>query len=83
MVDDELLKILCCPETHQPLRRAETEVIERLNREAAEGRLKNRGGQPVVQKLDGGLVREDGHYVYPIRHEIPVLLIDEAIPLAS
>lgn len=83
MVDDELLKILCCPESHQPLRRAEAAVIERLNREVAEGRLKNRAGQPVTQKLDGGLVREDGRYLYPIRHEIPVMLIDEAIPLAS
>ena len=27
------------------------------------------------------LVREDGVYMYPIRDDIPIMLIDEAIPL--
>jgi uncharacterized protein YbaR (Trm112 family) len=29
------------------------------------------------------LVRADGKFIYPIRQEIPIMLIDEAIPLAS
>jgi uncharacterized protein YbaR (Trm112 family) len=30
--------------------------------------------------IDSGLVREDKRYVYPIRQDIPIMLIDEAIP---
>ena len=83
MIDAELLKILSCPETHQELRLAEPAVIERLNQQSAAGTLKNRSGAVVSEKLDGGLVRADGRFLYPIRQQIPIMLIDEAIPLAS
>ncbi len=81
MIDAELLKILCCPETHQPLRVAEPALVEKLNQQIAAGGLQNRAGQPVAVNLDGGLVRADGKFLYPIRRDIPVMLVDEAIPL--
>jgi uncharacterized protein YbaR (Trm112 family) len=81
MIDAELLKILCCPETHQELRVADSALVEKLNQQAVAGTLKNRAGQPVKEKLDGGLVRADGKFLYPIRKDIPVMLVDEAIPL--
>ena len=81
MLDAELLKILCCPETHQPVSPAPPQLLETLNREIAAGRVQNRAGQKVSTKLDGGLVREDRKYLYPIRGTIPVMLIDEALPL--
>ncbi|HYT59070.1 MAG TPA: Trm112 family protein [Haliangiales bacterium] len=83
MLDPELLKIMCCPETHQPIALAEPLLIEELNRRIAAGQLKNHGGQPVMEKIDGGLVREDGKCLYPIRGNIPIMLIDEAIPLTA
>lgn len=82
-MDSELLKILCCPETHQELRLAEPALIEKLNRQITTGELRNRAGKPATEKLDGGLVRADGKFLYPIRQKIPVLLVDEAIPLAG
>jgi uncharacterized protein YbaR (Trm112 family) len=81
MIDAELLKILCCPETHQGLRVADSVLVENLNQQIGVGALKNRAGQPVKEKLDGGLARADGKFVYPIRQDIPVMLVDEAIPL--
>jgi uncharacterized protein YbaR (Trm112 family) len=81
MIDPELLKIMCCPETHQPIAIAEQTLIDRLNQQIAAGQLKNRAGQPVKEKIDGGLVREDKKFLYPIRNKIPIMLIDEAIPL--
>ena len=81
MIDAERLKILCCPETHQNLRVAEPALIEQLNQQSGASSLKNRAGQPVKAKLDGGLVRGDGKFLYPIRQDIPVMLVDEAIPL--
>lgn len=83
MVDPELLKIMCCPETHQELRLAESVVIEKINRQIAAGSLVNRAGQPVKEAIEGGLVRADGKLLYPIRRNIPVMLVEEGIPLAG
>jgi uncharacterized protein len=83
MIDPELLKILCCPDTHQEVRLAEPAVIEKLNGRIATGAVTNRAGQRVTEKVDGGLVRTDGKLLYPIRRGIPVMLVDEGIPLAD
>ncbi len=81
MITPDLLGILCCPETHQDLRLAQPAVVEKLNAQIAAGTLKNRIGQPIQEKIDGGLIRSDGRFLYPIRRDIPVMLVDEAIPL--
>ena len=83
MINADLLKIMCCPETHQPIAVAEPALIEKLNQLIAAGQLKNRAGQPIKEKIDGGLVREDRKFAYPVRENIPIMLIDEAIPLAE
>lgn len=81
MIDKELLEILACPETHQPLKEADAALLETVNAKVAAGEATNRGGEAVTEALEGGLVREDGKVVYPIRDRIPVLLIDEGIEL--
>lgn len=81
MIDPELLEILACPGTHQPLAMAESELVASLNAAIEAGGLENVGGASVEGPLDGGLVREDGTVVYPIRDHIPVLLVDEGIAL--
>jgi uncharacterized protein YbaR (Trm112 family) len=80
MVDKELLDILCCPETKQDLKLVEGEVIKKINAKIKLGSLKNRGGEVVKEEIDAGLLREDKKYLYPIREDIPIMLIDEAIP---
>lgn len=81
MIDPELLDILVCPETKQPVEPAADELVERLNDAIRRGELRDRSGDTVRDALDGGLVREDGTLLYPVRDDIPVMLIDEAIPL--
>jgi len=83
VVDQELLDILVCPETRQPLRRAGQDILDRLNIAAAAGTLVNRAGTRVAGPVLEGLVREDGLVLYPVREDIPIMLVDEAIPLAS
>ena len=81
MIDQDLLAILVCPETHQPLQPAAAPLVERLNADIAAGRQQNRGGKTVTEKIDGGLVRTDGKFLYAVRQDIPVMLIDEALAL--
>lgn len=76
----ELLDILVCPETKQPLRLADEALLSRLNSAISAGTLENRAGATVRAPLDAGLLREDGEILYPIRDDIPILLLDEAIP---
>jgi uncharacterized protein len=83
VIDKELLAILACPETHQPLAVADAALLARVNARIKAGGQKNVGGTAVTEPLDAGLVREDGRIVYPIRDEIPVLLIDEGLPTAG
>jgi uncharacterized protein YbaR (Trm112 family) len=81
MISPELLSILCCPESHQALNWAEPELVAKLNQDIATGRVRNRGGAAIHEPIEAGLIRADRQYLYPVRRQIPVLLIDEAIPL--
>jgi uncharacterized protein YbaR (Trm112 family) len=81
MFDERLLEILVCPQDHTPLTLADDELIARLNQEIAAGRIRNRVGDPVAEPITGGLLRQDRTVLYPIIDGIPVLLVEEAIPL--
>ena len=60
---------------------ADPQLLERLNELISRGDLLNREGDVVVDPLEEGLVREDGAVLYPVREEIPIMLIGEGIPL--
>jgi uncharacterized protein YbaR (Trm112 family) len=79
--DVELLSMICCPETHQELKPASSSLLETLHQLMKAGRLKNRAGRLLDEQFEGGLVRADGRYLYPLHRGIPILLVDEAIPL--
>jgi uncharacterized protein YbaR (Trm112 family) len=83
MVDQSLLDILVCPETKQPLRLADGGLLDRLNASVRKGAVTNKGGAVVTDDILEGLVREDGACLYPIRDDIPIMLIDESIPLSE
>lgn len=81
MIDQELLSILCCPETHQPVKVADAALLDRLNRRVVSGELQNRGGKVVREKIEAGLVREDRQVLYPVCNDIPIMLVEESIRL--
>lgn len=81
MIDPELLSLLACPETKQPLKLGDSDLLTKLNSAIAEGKLRNRANCQVTNQLEAILVREDGKFGYPVWDGIPTLLIDEGIPL--
>lgn len=80
-VDKDLLAILCCPETKLDVSLADDALIGKVNDAVSRGVLKNKAQKPVTEMLDGGLIRADKKILYPIREDIPVMLIEEGIPL--
>jgi uncharacterized protein len=67
-LDEELLQILCCPLTRQPLHLADKNILRDASAKVA---------RPILE----GLVREDGRMLYPISNGIPLLTPEEGIPL--
>ena len=63
------------------MRPAEGGVLDRLNQAIRSGGVTNRGGSEVAEPLEEGLIREDDKILYPVREDIPIMLIDEAIEL--
>jgi len=80
LIDPTLLEILCCPETKQAMTLLDPASLDILNRKVANGELQNKGGNPVKEPLDGGLIRNDKKIAYPIREMIPIMLVEEGIP---
>ena len=83
MIDDALFEILVCPQDRTPLRLADDELLDRLNRAVAESerQILTLDGRAVEEPFAAGLVREDGRVFYPIVDGVPVLLADEAVAL--
>jgi uncharacterized protein YbaR (Trm112 family) len=80
MVDPKLLDILCCPETKQDVYLVDEKIVKKINTAIKAGTVKNRANESVKEVIDAGLLREDRKYLYPIREDIPIMLIDEGIP---
>ncbi len=80
-IDAELLEILVCPESRQPMQLAAESILESLNSEIEAGRLRNRGGDVVEKRIEEALLREDGEILYIIEDSIPIMLIDQSIRL--
>jgi uncharacterized protein YbaR (Trm112 family) len=79
-LDPEFLRLLCCPETLQPLQPAPPNLVQRLEALRSGGELRDKAGNPVLDPIVEGLVRADGRAFYPVQCGIPVLSPAAAIP---
>ena len=82
-INSELLDLLVCPDTQQPLRPMAQEEVKALNERIRAGRVVNMAGQAVDSELGEALVCVDQSRAYPVREGIPVLLVEEAISLEA
>jgi uncharacterized protein YbaR (Trm112 family) len=82
-VDPNLLSILCCPVTHQPLKVMGADTLSKLNRVIGERGAKQRDGSLLEQPLELALCTEDERIAYPVRDGIPVLLEECGILLTA
>jgi uncharacterized protein YbaR (Trm112 family) len=78
-VSKELLDILVCPETKQPVFLASEDVLAKINAGIKAGSLRNRGGKALTKAVTEGLLREDGEILYIVDDGIPVMLTEESI----
>ena len=65
-VNPELLEILVCPDTKQPVSLAPDELLARINAEIKSGNLRNRAGEAVSKPITEALLREDGKVLYVV-----------------
>jgi uncharacterized protein YbaR (Trm112 family) len=80
-VDPDLIAILICPESKQPVALATPEQLARVNAKVRAGDAYNRAGARVASELAEALVRQDGRVLYPVEDGIPVMLVEESIAL--
>jgi len=78
-IDGKLLEILCCPVSKTPLVRLPGDKLRKINAAVRSGELQFVHGEPVTEELQEGLMTEDGHVVYPVVDDIPLLLEEKGI----
>ncbi|MFT4689618.1 MAG: hypothetical protein ACI9OD_001828 [Limisphaerales bacterium] len=80
-MDESAWQLLCCPATHQQLRRMPGVELESLNKLIGAGEILAVSASKVTEPIEGALVRTDGNLAYPIRSGLPILLIDAGLIL--
>lgn len=78
---EELLKIIVCPQTKQPLRLAEFSELKSINDQINLGQVIYLNGKLANRILEGLLITLDNDWGYPILEGIPILLKENAIAL--
>jgi uncharacterized protein YbaR (Trm112 family) len=79
MLHPEVLALLVCPETHQDLIEASPTEVAALNELIRARKMRTASGKEVQEPVDGALIRIDRAIAYPVREDIPVMLVAEGL----
>lgn len=80
-MDPELLEILVCPKTKNPLKLAGEKQLEKLNAQIAQGKITNIGSEPVTETIAEALIDEKERVLYIVKNSIPILIYENGIRL--
>ncbi len=81
--DKNLLDIICCPVTRQPMEPMLAATLAKLNGLIQEQKIRNCADAVVTEELQEALVTDDGKIAYPVVDGIPVLLEERGISLTQ
>lgn len=82
-IRSELLEIIRCPVSKQPLQMLSGEQLTKLNQSISAGSVRTTAGAQVEKAIDEGLITADAQTIYRVDDGIPVLLAEEGIPAAQ
>jgi len=82
-VDGKLLEILCCPVSKTPLTILPSELLDKLNYAIESKAALYVDNSKVTDKLQEGLITEDGKVIYAVQDDIPILLEEKGIGTAQ
>ena len=79
---EKLTELLADPvDPNQGLRKADRELLERINAMIAKGELKERSGTVLTKPIDDALINDSNTRIYPVENGIPILLIERGIEI--
>ncbi len=78
-IDRKLVEILVCPVTKVPVKVLPKDKLATLNRCIENKEVTRQDGSVVECVLEAALITEDGHTIYAIDDDIPIMLEDQAI----
>ena len=82
-VDGKLLEILCCPVSKTPLTILPSELLDKLDSAIESKAALYVDNSQVTDKLQEGLITEDGKVIYAVQDDIPILLEEKGIGTAQ
>lgn len=80
---NDLLALLVCPKTKQPLIRLPADQLAALNQRIAAGEVCDLEGTPLEAPLTEALITRNGNTIYPVVEDMPVLLEGRGIVVES
>lgn len=82
-MDRKLLDILVCPASRQPLGLLDRAGLDALNRAVAAGTVRRVDDALQADAVSEALITDDRRTIYRIDDGIPVLLVEEGIPVSG
>lgn len=82
-MDRKLLDILVCPASRQPLGLLDRAGLDALNRAVAAGTVRRVDDATQAEPVSEALITDDRRTIYRIDDGIPVLLVEEGIPVSG
>lgn len=83
MIDQKFVDMLRSPIDGKPLEIAGNDCVQAVNQAIQRGEIRDRLDQCVSEPIEGGLVTQQGRWLFPIRVGIPSLVVEEAIQIET